>query len=449
MQTVVLFRYDLRKDDNPALFAAQSDHILPIFIYPEDKMGRNTAYYLSHALKILYQSLNKKLIVLDQIKDLYPLLKKYNIEKVYWNRTYHPDQIASDTQLKEKLTSLGIEAKSFNASLLYEPWTVLKDDKSHYCVYTPFYKKCLERNPRLPAKVEKLTFINHQEKDNLPKEMPLPNQCICSEKEALKKLNHFIENNLKGYKKNRDFFSMDGTSRLSYHLRFGEISPHTIWHNIKDQIGRYPDVDIECFLKELIWREFSYYQRFHFPKLDQDNWQSKFDNFPWEENSKHLKAWQLGQTGIPIVDAGMQELLTTGYMHNRVRMIVGSFLTKNLRIHWKEGEKWFWEYLLDADYAANKANWQWIAGTGFDAAPYFRVFNPILQAKKFDPDGTYIKTHLPMLKDLPLPYLFMPSEADDKTLQDCNITLGKTYPYPIVDLQNSRKLALEAFSSLK
>jgi len=266
---------------------------------------------------------------------------------------------------------------------------------------------------------------------------------------AYKRLDNFLESGLKDYKKNRNFPSKDNVSRLSPYLHFGEISPNYIWHKVITQENKGYVQDVEHFCSELGWREFSYYLLYHFPQLPKQNLNSKFDIFPWREDKKLLKLWQKGKTGIPIVDAGMRQLWETGYMHNRVRMIVASFLVKNLLLDWRHGEKWFWDCLLDADLANNSASWQWIAGCGADAAPYFRIFNPVLQGQKFDPAGDYTRKFVPELKNLPDKYLFNPWEAPGNVLIGTGISLGKDYPKPIVDLKESRNRALKAFASLK
>ena len=235
-------------------------------------------------------------------------------------------------------------------------------------------------------------------------------------------------------------------SALSPYLRFGEISPNQVWHAARDLTH---DRNVDHFCSELGWREFSYNLLYHNPELPTKNLQSKFDKFPWDQNEDALKAWQKGHTGIPFVDAGMRELWQTGTMHNRVRMVVGSFLVKNLLLDWRHGERWFWDTLFDADLANNSASWQWVAGCGADAAPYFRIFNPVGQGQKFDPEGDYVRQYIPELAALPNKYLFNPWEAPEEVLADAKVVLGKTYPEPIINLSQTRTSALEAFASLK
>ena len=267
---------------------------------------------------------------------------------------------------------------------------------------------------------------------------------------AQKKLYDFLDDGLLGYKEGRNFPSKKNVSQLSPHIHHGEVSPNQVWYAAKqkeDETGI--EKDLAHFLSELGWREFSYNLLYHFPSLPRENLQKKFDNFPWQKNEVFSEKWKKGFTGYPIVDAGMRELWQTGYMHNRVRMIVGSFLVKNLLLHWHEGEEWFWDCLIDADLASNSASWQWVAGSGADAAPYFRIFNPISQGIKFDPEGEYTKKFLPELKDLPIKYLYSPWEAPTAVLEQANVRLGENYPQPIVDLKESREKALSAFDQIR
>jgi len=255
----------------------------------------------------------------------------------------------------------------------------------------------------------------------------------------------FLDEGLSLYKDGRNLPAMPYVSRLSPHLHFGEVSPNQLWYAVKN-IGDNKHVDHFC--SELGWREFSYSQLYHNHDLPTKNLQSKFDTFPWVENKILLEAWKKGKTGVPMVDAGMRELWQTGYMHNRVRMIVGSFLVKNLRLHWHHGALWFWDTLVDADLANNSASWQWIAGCGADSAPYFRIFNPVIQGQKFDADGSYVRKYIPEIALLPDKYLFSPWDAPESVLKEAGIDLGKSYPAPIVDLKQSRDAALKAFQSL-
>jgi len=276
----------------------------------------------------------------------------------------------------------------------------------------------------------------------------MENMWGIGEAAAQKQLQHFLDNGLLGYKEGRNYPVKDNTSRLSPYLQFGEISPNQIWHAAQMRTNTKNIADVEHFLRELGWREFSYHLLYHFPDLPRKNFQSKFDTFEWTYNETLLQAWKHGKTGYPIVDAGMRELWQTGYMHNRVRMIVASFLIKNLLIHWHHGEDWFWDCLIDADLANNSASWQWVAGSGADAAPYFRIFNPITQGQKFDPDGTYTRKFVPELSSIPDKFLFNPWEAPQEILRACGVRLGDTYPLPIVNLAASRNEALRIYKEL-
>lgn len=453
-RSIVLFRQDLRCQDNPALDAAKDGEVLPVFVHDEASLGdwpigENSQKWQQAALYALNQSLDNNLLVLhgDTLNHLKSLCKQHHITHVYWNRCYEPSRIEYDKALKSSLIDQGITVESFNGSLLWEPWTVLNQHGEPYKVFTPFYRKgCLTSTPpRDIVSTPKLSFIASK-KEVLP--MVEVKGWDVSEAGAIEQFKIFVANGLEGYKTLRDFPSKPNTSRLSPYIHWGMISPHTMWHHVKGLAGMVSDKDIDHFLSELGWREFSYYQLYHHPTLPHENWQKKFDHFKWENNPQSLAAWQQGQTGIPIVDAAMRELLSTGYMHNRMRMVTASFLIKNLLIDWREGEKWFWEHLYDADLASNSASWQWVAGSGFDAAPYFRIFNPILQSKKFDTGGDYIRRYCPELADLDSKYIHTPWEAPDQILQQANIQLGKNYPYPIADLKASRDEALKRFKQL-
>jgi deoxyribodipyrimidine photo-lyase len=276
--------------------------------------------------------------------------------------------------------------------------------------------------------------------------VPLNGPQLPGELAALECMHHFFASGLKDYKTQRDYPSKKSVSRLAPYLRFGELSVRTLWHRVAQYTQRYPE-SVETFCSELGWREFAYYLLHHFPYIPTQNHRTYFDHFPWEENPTFLHAWQTGQTGYPLVDAGMRELSQTGSMHNRIRMVVGSFLIKNLNIHWHHGRDWFWEHLYDADLASNSMNWQWVAGTGFDAQPYIRIFNPTLQAEKFDADGTYIRHFIPELRAMPISYLFEPWKAPQGILQNAHVQLGTTYPWPIIDLAQSRARALQAYAT--
>ena len=469
--SIFWFRQDLRLADNPGLSEAISKGIvLPIYIYDdinsnEYEMGSASKWWLHNSLEKLNDSLNNKLSVYkgDALKIIESLTKSYDVESISWNRCYEPWRIKRDKNIKSEIEKKGIEVNTFNGSLLWEPFNILKADGTPYRVFSPYYRKgCLNAAPpRVPLKSPEISSLFKDEYNKLTIEdlSLIPKVHWFDEMEKLwkpgevgaqEKLYDFLDDGLFGYKEGRNFPSQKNVSQLSPHIHLGEISPNQVWYAAKqkeDETGI--EKDLSHFLSELGWREFSYNLLYHFPTLPRENLQKKFDNFPWQENTDFSDKWKKGHTGYPIVDAGMRELWQTGYMHNRVRMIVGSFLVKNLLLHWHEGEKWFWDCLIDADLASNSASWQWVAGSGADAAPYFRIFNPISQGIKFDPEGEYTKKFLPELKDLPIKYLYSPWEAPADVLEQANIKLGENYPKPIVDLKESREKALDAFDKIR
>ena len=467
--SIFWFRQDLRLSDNPGLTKSlESKNVLPVYILDdinsgENKMGGASRWWLHRSLENLNKQLDNKISFYsgDPLEIFKNLIAKFNLKGIYWNRCYEPWRIKRDTNIKKYLIDHGIEAYSYNSNLLWEPNQILKVDQTPYKVFTPYYKKgCLNHDsPRIPiAKPNLEKIIEDEENKNDLENLNLldkkkwysefENLWQPGENHAHNKFSIFLENGLNGYKYGRNFPSKENVSQLSPHLHFGEISPNQIWYKLEEKSDDYSEKDLYHFKSELGWREFSYYLNFHFPELNKNNLQSKFDNFPWGNDPEFLNSWKKGLTGYPIVDAGMRELWKTGYMHNRVRMIVGSFLVKNLLIHWKEGERWFWDCLIDADLASNSASWQWVAGTGADAAPYFRIFNPVLQGSKFDPEGKYTKKYLPELNKLPIKYLFDPWNAPEDELIKANVNLGSNYPKPIIDLKDSRHKALESFSGL-
>lgn len=461
------FRQDLRLSDNPALTAAaKCCNVLPINILDDENagdyaMGEASRWWLHHSLTTLNKSLGGNLSVYrgNPADILADIIVRHNVKAVYWNRCYEPWRTERDVKIKEFLKTKVIEVESYNASLLWEPWTVKKDDGTPYKVFTPFYRKgCSQAEPpREPLPIPKNVNYHHDKAGSLCiKQLELlPTTCwdkqlephwSIGEEGAQERFQQFIDEGLAHYKEGRNLPAKPYVSRLSPYLHFGEISPNLLWQTIRTIAD---DKHMEHFCSELGWREFSYSQLYHNPDLPQKNLQPKFDHFPWAKDDAALNAWQKGQTGVPMVDAGMRELWQTGYMHNRVRMIVGSFLVKNLRLHWHHGERWFWDTLVDADLANNSASWQWVAGCGADAAPYFRVFNPVTQGHKFDPEGNYVREFIPEIASLPNKYLFSPWEAPESVLREAGVELGNTYPKPIVDLKRSREAALEAFQSLK
>ncbi|WP_269582412.1 cryptochrome/photolyase family protein [Roseibium sp. Sym1] len=471
MTTLVWFRQDLRIEDNPALCeAAKMGSVLPVFIYetPEQSgeshpLGGASRWWLHHSLAALKEVLPGLVLLRGSARHLIPqLAKQVGAEAVYWNRCYEPHAIERDTDLKATLKDDGFEVKSFKASLLFEPWELETKSGGHFKVYSPFWKTAQQKEvpPPLPAP-EKVDFVSLEDGDcldDLGLRPSKPDWAAGWEKlwkpgaeGARERLSEFLREGLAGYGSLRNRPDLPNVSRLSPHLHFGDISPRQVWHETQRVMDAEEALtrDGMKFLSELAWREFSYHLLYHFPGLPTDNWRPAFDAYPWRESSRDLERWQQGRTGYPIVDAGMRELWQTGYMHNRVRMIVASFLVKHLRLHWHHGAAWFRDTLLDADLANNAASWQWVTGSGADAAPYFRIFNPITQGEKFDPEGHYIRRWVPELADLETRYLFAPFEAPIDALRSAGVTLGDTYPEPVVDHAKARKAALEGYEDVK
>lgn len=471
MSTLVWFRQDLRIEDNPALFeAAAKGAILPVFILepPEHSgethpLGGASRWWLHHSLARLKEALPGLIFLRGSARHLIPeLARECGTSAVYWNRTYEPHAIERDTELKTALTQAGFEARSFKASLLHEPWEVETRTGGPYKVYSPFWKAALNAGVPPPLSApENMDYVDcsaGEPLENLGLLPRRPNWAAGWEElwapgagGARARLNAFLENGLKGYGSLRNRPDLDNVSRLSPHLHFGDISPRQVWEATQRRIGQDSALagDGMKFLSEIGWREFSHHLLFHFPNLPSENWRRTFDAYPWRESSGDLDRWQKGLTGYPIVDAGMRELWRTGYMHNRVRMVAASFLVKHLRLHWQHGEAWFRDTLLDADLANNSAGWQWVAGSGADAAPYFRIFNPITQGEKFDPDGVYVRRWLPELKDLETRYLFAPFAAPDSALKAAGVVLGESYPEPLVDHARARQAALEGYEAVR
>lgn len=454
------FDKDLRIEDNQAILAASKhESIMPIFIYDE-KLGAASKLWLHYSLISLNKLLDNKLNFYSGnfLAIFNQLANQYNIENIFCN-------FKNDAELekKEKIAQKwanenNINFESFHSNYLFAQEEALKSDNSYYKVYTPFKKHVLSLNknftinstqPKLnlfkdeynTITLEKLNLLpNHKWHEQVIKNLKINNEA------ANKMLDDFLENKLTGYKIQRDYPKQNHTSNLSPYLHFGQITPQQII--IKAKQANAPQEDKDHFISELIWREFANHTLSNYPNLSSKNIDEKFDQFPWKKNDQHLKAWQKGKTGYPIVDAGMRQLWQTGTMHNRVRMITASFLTKNLLINWQEGEKWFFDCLFDADTASNSFNWQWVAGCGLDAAPYFRIFNPILQSKKFDAQGEYIKQFVPELSNLPIKYIHEPCTAPGEILEKANIKLGITYPERIIDLYATRNIALEEYKKL-
>ena len=456
---------DLRLQDNEAFIAAcQHQQVLPVYIFAQPKnsrkLGEASLVWLYHSLNSLNKSLNGKLNFYcgEPSEIILQLIKKHKINNVYYNQSPQFYQAEQQNFVAENIKNHCQVECLKNGYLLWNPAEILNKNNEPYKVFSHFYRSgCLPHSkPRLPLNHHfNSNFLFDENSVALDTLQLLPqnnwHQATSSnwqigEKYAWQKLTNFVQNGLSNYKEGRNLpSSAQFVSALSPHLHFGEISPQQVWYFA---CQNHPDNEnLQCFLSELGWREFSYYLLHHFPSLPFENFQPKFNNFAWQNNLENLKKWQQGKTGIPIVDAGMRQLWQTGYMHNRLRMIVGSFLVKNLLIDWRYGEQWFWQCLFDADLASNSASWQWVAGSGADAAPYFRIFNPILQSEKFQ-TASFIRKFVPELANLSDADLYTPWLASTLSLRQANVKLGETYPHKIVDLDSSRKQALQNFSAL-
>ena len=476
--TLLWFGRDLRLTDNPALAAAlaRAGPVIPIFLFDHAEAGAwapggASRWWLDASLAALDRDLRARgsRLILRRgpaAEALDRLIAETGAEAVYWNRRYEPWAVARAERLKASLKGRGLDVRSFNAALLREPWTLATQQGGPYRVFTPFWKAlraepidppCAPAPKRIPAP------DRFPESDRLGDWKLRPSKPDWAgglraawqpgEAAAQARLADFADAAVLDYRDQRGRPDRNGTSRLSPHLHFGEIGPRQIWHAVTEQAlartGSPMPVGAETYLSEIAWREFSYHLLFHFPHLPDRPLRAEFAGFPWAEVAAGLEAWQRGRTGYPIVDAGMRQLWQTGWMHNRVRMITASFLIKDLLLPWNTGQAWFWDTLVDADLANNAASWQWVAGSGADAAPYFRVFNPSLQGEKFDPDGTYIRRWVPELAQLPDKLIHAPWTAQPIALQGAGIRLGHDYPMPIIDHAGARQRALDAFKTLR
>lgn len=475
---LVWFRQDLRLTDNPALFEAleRGYAVIPVYIYaPSEEAkwppGGASCFWLHHSLKSLSSDLQKfksKLVLRSggsSLDELRSLLKETGATAVFWNRRYEPAAIERDTRIKEALLQDKIEVRSHNASLLFEPWTILNKSDKPFRVYTPFWRHCislpeppvpLARPASIPSPAQFPESVNLEDLHLEPQinwAEGIRQAWTPGEGGAQAQVEKLLSGVLEHYAEGRNRPDRVGVSRLSPYLHFGEIGPRQIWHRVKDEVstksGARSKEGAQVYLKEVIWREFAYHLLYHFPHTESVPLDEKYKQFPYQRDGLALKRWQKGLTGYPLVDAGMRELWTTGWMHNRVRMVVGSFLVKDLLLPWQSGAKWFWDTLVDADLASNTMGWQWVAGCGADAAPYYRVFNPVLQGKKFDPDGDYVRKWVPELAALDGDKIHTPWLLSEEELTQAGIVLGDTYPRPIVDHSVARLRALDALKSIK
>jgi deoxyribodipyrimidine photo-lyase len=471
---IVWFRQDLRLGDNPALDAAAKTKrpLILLYILDEDtpgrwRLGAASRWWLHKSLEALAAAAAERgaTLVLRRgpaAQVLNQVIKETSATTVFWNRCYEPYAVARDSALKERLRKTGVEVVSSNGALMFEPWSVRTKGGEPFKVFTPFWRACLQLDWRGPAPAPKKLNGHHGvcTSDALDAWRLLPTQpdwaasfvphWTPGEASASKSLDRFIDKALSGYAEGRDQLGTDGTSRLSPRLHFGEISPNEVRARVEAAAVADPECQrgAEKFLAELGWREFSINLLYHWPSLPTENWRAQFNAFPWRDDEEALKAWRRGCTGYPVVDAAMRELWATGYMHNRARMIAASFLIKHLLIDWRRGEEWFWDTLLDADLANNAASWQWVAGSGADASPYFRIFNPVTQGERYDADGAYVRRWVPELTKLPDDVIHQPWTADGETLRAADVELGVTYPKPIVNHEAARARALAAFATL-
>ena len=462
-------REDFRIENNPALsFATQNhDNVIALYIYNNndfDNKREAQKWWVFKSLETLKKELSDYKINLEIVKgDELEIFSKFNKKdklSVYWNKIYEPDVIAKGKKIRDLFIKNEINYKYFKGNILNEFQEITKNDGTPFKVFTPFWRNAEQvylnqppsKNYIVKKKIKKITYFKKsiEPMDILPKKnwyKKFEKYWKVSENDSKKILKNLIENKIKDYGTSRDIPSIEGTSKLSPYIKHGQIHVGSIWKKCSEIKSK--GIGYRKYINELGWREFSHSLINYFPEFLKGNFRKEFDKFPWAKNEKFLKAWKKGMTGYPIVDAGMRELYETGWMHNRIRMVVGSFLVKHLRINWTEGEKHFRNCLLDFNKANNVAQWQWVAGCGADAAPYFRIFNPILQGEKFDKEGNYVKKWVPELKNVPNKFIHKPWEMELKYQEAIKTIIGKDYPGPIVVHEKARAAALEAFQSLK
>jgi len=473
----VWLRQDLRLADNPALQAAcrRGGPIVPVFIWaPEEEgpwpWGGASRWWLHQSLARLAEELRAagtELIVRrgPASAELLRVARETGATAVCWNRRYEPAIIVRDRKVEESLRAAGLETESCNAALLHEPWTIQNKAGRPFQVFTPYWRTCLASGePTAPLPAPRRLIAPPRQPESLPlAALELEPKLTWTDglrtawqpgsAGAQAELRRFLRGCILSYGEGRNRPDLVGTSRLSPHLHFGEISPRQVWQAVKT-FAESQSIPATVwrhwqFLTELGWREFAHHLLFHFPHTPEQPLRAEFARFPWRKNAPWLRAWQRGQTGYPLVDAGLRELWSTGWMHNRVRMVVASFLVKNLLVPWQEGARWFWDTLVDADLAGNTLGWQWTAGCGADAAPFFRIFNPVSQGEKFDPEGSYVRRWVPELARLPAVTIHRPWEASSAALASAGVELGRSYPRPVVSLLISREVALEAYQKIR
>ena len=475
--TILLFRQDLRIHDHPALSAAaQRGDVLPVFIYDEQVAGEwgfgaASQWWLHESLislSVSIESLGGQLLLRrgNTIETLIELQASTQADAIYFSRQYQPWSAGLEASINAEFAKRNVEVKRYPGTLLHEPGSVLTGSGTSFKVFTPFWRAANKLAAARPVLLPDVSWaVTATPTDALVDWQLQPSAqdhtqdwaagwlalWTPGEDGAKEALDVFLEAPVAHYSEGRDLPAKRYTSRLSPHLKFGEISPRQVWAAAQLRKLSAPQWSsaIDKFLAEIGWREFCYQLIDLFDEMPNTPFKDQFAAFPWDNSQAQLKAWQKGQTGYPIVDAGMRELWQTGFMHNRVRMIVASFLTKHLLVHWVEGERWFWDCLVDADIASNACSWQWVAGSGADAAPYFRIFNPIAQGQKFDPEGDYVRRWCPELAELPKKFIHAPWEAPALTLASAGVELGTNYPMPIVDHKAARQGALDAYEVIK
>jgi deoxyribodipyrimidine photo-lyase len=472
--TIYLFRNDLRLTDLPGLAAAAANGpVLPVYVLDDDSSGERapggaSRWWLHHSLLSLAANIEAaggQLLLRrgDTVSCLREMAQAIGATAIYFSRSYSPWERALEQRLHQEFDAT-ISVKRFPGTLLHEPEKIANQAGEPFKVFTPFWRHCKRQEGpglplRTPSSIAWAELPGHS--DTLADWGLLPEQpdwaahwpALWSPGAggAQRALDQFLRHAVANYASGRDHPAEEATSRLSPHLRFGEISPREVWHKAQELAANNPEQreQVDKFLSELGWREFSYHLLYHFPSIPEQPFKAQFADFPWLGSEAQLRAWQRGQTGYPVVDAGMRELWHTGYMHNRIRMVTASFLTKHLLTHWRTGERWFWDTLVDADPASNTCSWQWVAGSGADAAPYFRIFNPVTQGEKFDAGGDYVRRWVPEIAALPDRYLHRPWEAPADILAKAGIILGQDYPLPVVDHRAARESALAAYQHIR
>jgi deoxyribodipyrimidine photo-lyase len=474
---IVWFRHDLRLVDQPALQAAVARRagVVPVFVWaPEEEgawpPGAASRWWLHQSLERLSEALRAKgtdLVIRrgPALAELRAVARETGAEALFWNRRYEPAVVERDRGVAEGLRTAGLEARSFNGSLLHEPWEIQNKSGRPFQVFTPFWRTCLSQpDPESPFPAPRRIAPWQGKASSLPLAAlglepksdwagGLRAAWHPGSAGAIAEINRFLREGILDYSENRNRPDLVGTSRLSPHLHFGEISPRQVWHAVRsfaeDRSIAKTTWRAWQFLTEIGWREFAHHLLHHFPQTPEQPLRSEYGQFPWRENPDGLRSWQRGRTGYPLVDAGMRELWGTGWMHNRVRMVVASFLVKDLLISWQQGARWFWETLVDADLANNTLGWQWTAGCGADAAPYYRIFNPVSQGEKFDPAGGYVRRWIPELARLGGEWIHQPWKAPATVLAGAGIELDRHYPEPVVSHAIAREVALEAYQKIR